>query len=149
MKQWMSIFNHFLTMTDANRVTKLTSAKKNSFLYIHLGMEGSRIMQANPAFAQMATETWGNFRKAVIRQFAAPTNPVKAQYEFLNQRQESSETIDEFITALRTMASDCEFGGGENERLSMQLIVRCQDTKARQLCLRLHQINLDEIIRTC
>ncbi len=57
MKQWKSIFDHFLTMTDANRVTKLTSAEKNSFLYIHLGMEGCRIMQANPAFAQMATET--------------------------------------------------------------------------------------------
>ncbi len=55
-------------------------------------------------------------------------------------------TIDEFITALRTMASDCEFGGGENERLAMQLIVGCLDTKARQLFLRLHQINLDEII---
>ncbi len=146
VKQWMSIFDHYLTMTDANRVNKLTSAEKNSFLYMHLGMEGCRIIQANPVFTRMSTETWGNFRQAVIRQFAPPTNPVKSQYEFMNRRQEPSETIDEFITALRMMAADCEFGDGESERLAMQLIVGCQDTKARQLCLRLLQINLDEII---
>ncbi|MCP3665923.1 MAG: hypothetical protein GY696_26070 [Gammaproteobacteria bacterium] len=64
----------------------------------------------------------------------------------MNRRREPLETIDEFIRALRTMAADCEFSDGESERLAMQLIVGCQDTKARQLCLQLLQINLDEII---
>ncbi len=124
-------------MTDATRVNKLMSADKNSFLYIHLGMEECRIMQANPAFARLTVETWGNFRSVVIRQFAAPTNPVKAQHEFMNRRQESLERIDSagIHHALSTMVADCVFGDGESERLVMQLIVRCQDTKARQLCL--------------
>ncbi|MCP3665922.1 MAG: hypothetical protein GY696_26065 [Gammaproteobacteria bacterium] len=66
-------------MTDANRANKLMSAEKNSFLYIHLGMEGCRIIQKNPVFTQMSLESWGNFRQAVIHQFAPPTNPVKSQ----------------------------------------------------------------------
>ncbi len=40
--------------------------------------------------------TWGNFRDAVISQFQVPTNKVKAEFEFMNWRQESSETFDEF-----------------------------------------------------
>ncbi len=57
IRHWIPIFDRFLTMTDANRVNKLKSAEKNSFLYIHIGMESCRIMQANTVFTQMSSET--------------------------------------------------------------------------------------------
>lgn len=147
IRQWMTTFEQILIIIDASRTTKLTSAEKNAILYVHLGMEGSRILQANPIFQTISTTTWGNFRQAVVNQFQTPTSIVKAQYEFQNRRQEPSETVEEFITVIRQMAVDCDFGEATNNRIAIQLIAGCKDTKSRQLCLRLDQINLDQVIR--
>ncbi len=148
IRQWMDIFDNYLIIADANRTTPLTSLEKNALLYMHLGVEGCRIFQANPVYKDKAMTTWGNFREAVIKQFQIPTNKVKAEFEFMNRRQESSETFDEFLTAIRHMASDCDFGETYNRRVAMQLIFGTRDSKGRQLCLRMEEINLDEAIRT-
>ncbi len=46
------------------------------------------------------------------------------------------------------MAPDCRFGGTFSENLAIQLVKGCRDNMAQKLCLRMKDLNLDEIILT-
>ena len=78
IEDWMSIFDQFLTINDANRTTALTSSQKNALLFLYLGREGSRILKSNPIYASISTETWKRFREATIAQFAKEKSVVRA-----------------------------------------------------------------------
>ncbi len=113
-----------------------------------LRLLGCWIFQANPLYKDKANTTWGNFRATVITQFQVPTSKVKAEYEFMTRRQESSETFDEFLTAIRHMASDCEFGETGCNQIVMQIIFGTRDSKGQQLCLQMPAINVHKAIHT-
>ncbi len=83
---------------------------------------------------------------AVKKQFATEKSKVRAQVEFAKRHQEQSETINEYVTALRSLAPDCDFGDNHGERLAIQLIVGCKDAAAQKLCLRLKEPALDQVL---
>ncbi len=94
---WMFLFDRYIMVCNSCRTTALTSAEKNSLLFMYLGTEGCRIMKSNPALREIDTGTYGNFRDAVIRQFSRDKSVVRAQFEFQNRNQEQSESITEYI----------------------------------------------------
>ncbi len=76
-------------------------------------------MMANPAYFESDTATFGNFREATRQQFSRVKSIVRARVEFGTREQGTSESIDEYITVLRSMAPDCRFGGTFSENLAI------------------------------
>ncbi|MCP3667469.1 MAG: hypothetical protein GY696_34080 [Gammaproteobacteria bacterium] len=145
---WMFLFDRYIMVCDSGRTTALTSAEKNSLLFMYLGTEGSRIMKSNPVLTEIDTGTYGNFKDAVIRQFSRDKSVVRAQFEFQNRNQEQSEPITKYITALRSLAADCSFGDKHDEGIALQLVVGSRSHIGRTNCLRMRTLDLDEIINT-
>ncbi|MCP3664863.1 MAG: hypothetical protein GY696_20605 [Gammaproteobacteria bacterium] len=73
---------------------------------------------------------------------------MQAQFEFQNRNQEQSESITEYITALRSLAVDCSFGDQHDERIALQLVMGSWSHIGRTNYLRMHMLDLDEIINT-
>ncbi len=48
---------------------------------------------------------------------------LEARYDFRQRRQGEDETMDEYLTAIRTLAMDCNFGETLVERLLEQLTI--------------------------
>ncbi len=91
------------------------------------------------------SETYGNFRDAVVRQISRDMCVVLAQFEFQNRLQESSESINEYITALRSLAEDCSFVEKHDEWIALQLVAGCRSKAGWMNCL---MNRMDEIINT-
>ncbi len=89
---WMFLFDRYIIGCNSSRMTALTSAEKNSLLFMYLDTEGSRIMKSNLALREIDTGTYGNFKDAVIRQFSRDKSIVRAQFEFQNSRSLSPNT---------------------------------------------------------
>ena len=65
-------------------------------------------------------------------------------YEFRKAEQLSGETLDAFVTQLRTLARDCEFTNVDNE-IKAQMTQKCRSSKARR-CSSLDGITLKEVL---
>ena len=76
----------------------------------------------------------------------AAFKPVKLTqyrvYEFHKSEQLASETLDSFVTRLRTLAKDCEFTNIDNEILS-QITKKCRSSKVRRRSFQERSIGCD------
>ncbi len=55
-------------------------------------------------------------------------------YNFRACKQKDSETLDEFVTELRTLSRNCEFGDVDSEMLQ-QVIQHCKSNRLRRKAL--------------
>ena len=55
-------------------------------------------------------------------QFIGDTNTIYESYNFQRRPQEANEAIDQYVTALRTLARTCSFGTNADERLRDQIV---------------------------
>ena len=86
---------------------------------------------AQPVGATASTSTYAQFCNNVQALFERPVNPVRAEYEFCLQRQGASESVNDYLTALRILYIDCDtLGLGaqdtkrlEEHNLAMQLAI--------------------------
>ena len=54
--------------------------------------------------------------------FIGETNMIHERYNFQRRQQEDNEAIDQYVTALRTLARTCSFGTNADERLRDQIV---------------------------
>ena len=142
-KLWINVFDNFISLQETNT----SDERKNRFLFNLLGLEGIRIFSAHPIADKMATSTHDAFRSAVVTIFQRPVNPFKAYFDFEQRRQTPTETTSEYITALRSLMSDCDFGGRENHHLAIRLVCGCYNKDTQRKLLACPTIDLDEVIR--
>ncbi len=126
-RQWFKVFQRLLVMVNANRGAdaQLTAQEKNNYLYLMLGAEGARIFGANPMSDRIDTEPYATFHAAVATQFQPPVNEATACFEFYHRDQGSQETADEYLTTLRSMTSDCNFGDAASRQIAIRMMCGC------------------------
>ena len=66
-----------------------------------------------PADAQDIQKVLGLMEEHIIGE----TNTIYERYNFQRRQQEDNEAIDQYVTALRTLARTCSFGTNADERL--------------------------------
>ena len=106
---WIAQLENFFTLTNLTlpKDNTLSDRAKNAYVATLLGSEGSRILMANPAAATAETATYAQFKESVMALFERPVNPVRAEYEFRCRRQGATESVNDYLTALRTLYADC------------------------------------------
>ncbi len=60
--------------------------------------------------------------------------------------QTSTELVHEFITELRVLAHDCEFGNLEKEQIATQLVVGCSNSDTKKQLLQKVELDLDAFV---
>ncbi|MCP3662678.1 MAG: hypothetical protein GY696_09315 [Gammaproteobacteria bacterium] len=139
-------FQNLLCMVNAARsdTQQLTASQKNRYLLLHLGREGSRIWNTNPMVDQVDTLGHDAFAKEIQKQFGRRLSPYKAAYDFFTRDQGENETAEEFLTALRQLTTNCDFGDQKDKLLAIRMVVGCKSGVTKRRLLTLEQIDLEE-----
>ncbi|GFN96935.1 hypothetical protein PoB_002344100 [Plakobranchus ocellatus] len=86
---------------------------------------------------RISTASHDEFRSAVKSVFQVPVNPFRDYYDLEQKRQGSTESTQDYLTALRSLMADCDFDGRENHHLAVRLVCGCfsHDTQKKLLAL--------------
>ena len=154
---WLAQLDNFFTLTNLTLpdTNQLSDRAKNAYLSSLLGNEGSRILMAHPVAATASTAPFDDFSREVESLFERPVNPVRAEYEFRNRRQSPTESVSDFLTALRTLYVDCDSLGDdgkaskriEDHNLAMQLAIGCHSRRTQEKLLQETEVDLDSFLK--
>lgn len=76
-------------------------------------------------------------------------NLVLNTYELLHMRQDEGESIDHYVTRLKTKASKCELENLENRMLAMMVVIGANDTSVKERLLREDKLSLQQALSVC
>ena len=86
----------------------------------------------------------------VLEKFDAFCNPRKntiyERYVFFSRNQENGESIDHYVTVLKTMSDTCEFGELRESLIRDRVVFGIQDNSVRERLLRDHELTLQTAI---
>ena len=87
----------------------------------------------------------------VIKKFEEICNPKKNEtfmrYKFLPTRQSEGQSVDNFITALKTAARDCYFGDIEDSLVRDMIVIGTKDSKLQERLLRATDLTLGDAVK--
>ena len=136
-KKWLNNFDLFVTaaaITDdkQKRATLLYSAGKG----------------VQEIFATLdSTTTYKDAVDKLTAHFTPCANIPYSRHVFRQTSQQSSETTLMFVTRLRELAVDCDFGSDINGQIRDQVIERCVDKSLRVKYLTETNITLSKILK--
>ena len=84
--------------------------------------------------------------KAFEDYFTPRKNVVFERHSFRQAAQSVDETMDEFCTKLRTLASSCEYGQYAEEHIRDQIVDKCKSNALRRRLLRTEDLKLDQLL---
>ena len=84
--------------------------------------------------------------QALERHFEPTRNVIYERYKFNTCEQDQRETVAQFITKLRQLASTCEFGVLENDLVHDRLVLGTKDLSTHARMLREPKLDLQKAI---
>lgn len=144
--EWTSFKERFLTYLEAIGAEDLYSEKRRYAIFkMTLGERGLYILNSLPGEFITIKEAI----KALDGYFLPQKNVNYERYKFFISSQTESETIDEYLTRLRSQAKKCEFGPLSDGLILARLISGLSDESLRTRLLLEKNITLDEAIGKC
>ena len=97
------------------------------------------------------TLTWDeegdNKKKSKIEELFEPKKDVSyGRYKFFSRAQESSESIDQYVTMLRKFCETCEFRTLKNSLIKNRIVLGVNFTKRRERLLRVPNLTLQKAL---
>ena len=78
--------------------------------------------------------------------FHKPPSPVRAHYDFNRAVQDQSESVQEYLFRLRTLAEDCEFDNRADYFIALQLVSGCCNNKVKEELLAEPVVDLNKFL---
>ena len=141
---WIRMFDNYAIAVQS----ALSEERKIALLLSCLGAEGSRIYYSLP-FPTGKKETVYNDVKSVLEtQFATFTNPIVYRYELFKRSQLESESIEQYVAALREIVKKCAYSDvkQESEAVRDQLVFKCKSIRVRKALLDMKDLTLEAAI---
>ena len=114
-------------------------------LYL-IGLEGHTVYYTLRNDTQIANDTYEQVLQCLENHFADEVNVVSERYSFGCRVQNSGESIDEFVVALRRLAQRCDFGAFLDTSLPDQLFKGVRELGIRD-CLLQDNLPLEERLK--
>ena len=90
---------------------------------------------------------------SVIAKFDEYFSPRKnlpyTRFKFFTYNQTNGQTIDEYVTELKSRSRHCEFGTLKESLIRDRIVAGIQDAKVRERLLRETDLSLDKAISIC
>ena len=85
-----------------------------------------------------------------FEQYCTPRkNLIVERHRFLTRNQEQSETIDQYVTELKTLATSCEWGDIKDDLICSRIVSGIVSTRVRERLLREPELKLPRAIEIC
>ncbi|XP_033097313.1 uncharacterized protein K02A2.6-like [Anneissia japonica] len=142
--QWRRLFENYLL---ASNTVKESPERRRAILLHSLGPEGQRIFYTLPELGEAGDDIFTKAMTTLQSHFAPKVSVVAERYRFRQRAQLPHESVDNYIAALRELASRCEFGTFEDEMLRDQLVEKTNSSKIRTRLLTETDVKLDKAIK--
>lgn len=132
-KKWKNVFTHYARVCGVS----LSAERKMSLLLHCLGSEGQEIFEHLPDLPSTESNDLNDYEICLRKldlHFLPKISTVLERHHFGRRMQRSGESIEDYITALRKLASTCNFGDNYEERLRDQFMLGCSLDKAKEAC---------------
>ncbi|KAJ1165626.1 hypothetical protein NDU88_006045, partial [Pleurodeles waltl] len=148
-QKWKKVFLNYMHVCGSN----LSSERKTSVLQHCLGAEGLEILETLPAITTSdgaeGDNSLNEFESTLLRldkHFLPKVSIILQRYYFGKRKQTDDESIEDFVTALRKLASSCNFGENLEERIRDQFMLECKCDKVREALWAKNDPSLDEVL---
>ncbi|XP_055914355.1 uncharacterized protein K02A2.6-like [Eupeodes corollae] len=143
-KIWKKQFKIFLAASD---LLSDSDFRKNSLLLHHIGPESFEIFDSFDVDEE--TIKHADLITKFDAYFLPKCNVIMERFNFFSRRQSTSESIDEFLTALKNLSKTCNFGTLKDELVRDLFICGLNQSHQfiREKLLNESSKNLEEIIQ--
>eukprot|EP00731_Ephydatia_muelleri_P001018 Em0001g1018a len=143
-RQWRQTMELFIELSMPDKSEK---EKCSAFLYI-IGQAGRDIFNAFVLTAEERDKI--NILFAKFESYCKPKRNVTVErYKFNTRMQAAEESIDQFVTALRLIAKDCDFKLLEDDLIRDRIVCGTNSDRVKERLLREHDLTLDKAINIC
>lgn len=141
-RRWIRMFETFMVASGAS---EFSPDRKKSLLLYSLGREGQRLVYASNSEEKIAATKYEEILELLAIQFMPKVNVVAERFKFRKREQFPGESVDNYVAALRELASTCNFKSMENEMIRDQFIEKTAHQRIRERLL-LETYSLDKAI---
>ena len=140
-KQWKGLFETYMIASNS---TKFGDERRRALLLHCLGPEGQRVYHTLPPTVtpesgqEQGAADVGSYEEAFARldkHFSPAVNVVAARYQFRQRAQRKDELVEDYVSALRELAINCEFGKFADEFIRDQLVEKTPSERIRERLL--------------
>ena len=145
-KQWLRQFELYLVATEKN---EKSGELQVATLLTLLGSRGVEILESFnlPAADQKDVQ---KVKAAFTEYFEPRSNEVFERFRFYSRVQLPDEAVEKFLTALRSLASVCNFDGEEKEKaLRDRLVMGVRSDAVRKALLQEKELTLEKAADIC
>ena len=135
--KWKSSFGYFLTATGVR------DDNRRKAMLLHLVGQDTQEVFDTLGVADGAT--YDQTLAALDEKFDVPRNVSYERSVFHNARQKEKESIEQYVTRLRTLSRYCEYGNLIDEHIRDQVVATCTAGKLRKQLLSTPNLTLDRL----
>ena len=133
---------------NSNAAERTLIIKKNVAMFISkCDAEIFKLLKALCAPENVADSNYLSLRKLLLDHLAPAPTKFAQRHKFRSGRQQSDESGASFISRLRSLANECEFGTNYNEALLDQILCGLKDEKLVSELLVKTDLDLETAIR--
>ena len=145
-ERWKKEFQFYLTATESNdkdedvktsRLLTTIGEKARDIYYTFTFAEEGDNMKLTPVMAKF--DEYFNLKK----------NLPYTRFKFFTYNQASGQTIDEYVTELKSRSRHCEFGTLRDSLVRDRIVAGIQDAKVRERLLRETDLTLEKAMAIC
>jgi hypothetical protein len=145
-KRWKKEFNYYLAAIEADE----KSDKVKSSLFLHCIGPKSREIYDTLTFDAAADNM---ILAKIMEKFEAYVAPRKnitySRFKFFTYKQEDSQKFNNYLTEMKRLCSDCEFGNKETEILRDILVIGLFNKRLQERLLRETDLTLEKVVKSC
>ncbi|XP_061398654.1 uncharacterized protein LOC133334373, partial [Musca vetustissima] len=112
-KEWKTWHTKFKIFLRASNLETEPDKRKVALLLHHLGSQSLEIF--NSFDMDIDTVTYEDLVRMLGSHFTPKANIVMERHRFFTCKQQDNQTIDEYVTILRNLSLNCEFGDLKND----------------------------------
>ena len=131
-KRWKQELEFYLTATEKD---SKDNKVKSSILLTCIGPQGREIYNT----FSLSDENKLNFDQIIIKfdEYCSPRkNMTLIRHKFLSYKQREGQTFSEFVTQLRKLSTDCEFGELRDSLIRDIIVIGIVDKRVQERLLR-------------
>lgn len=152
-------FEEHWTLFEKTELKGKSEEEKCSYFLLCIG-ENAREVHKTLAFSTPETSTntegatvWKRTTQELKTAFKAYCNPRKnltfERHKFNTRNQDENETIDQYVTALRTLAATCEFESLHDGLIRDRIVCGIKTQTLKERMLRENDVTLQKAIDIC
>jgi hypothetical protein len=135
--------------STAVKLSQQTKAVQSSTLLTVIGEEADTLVDTFTFAETDDKEDVKTLLEKFDEYFRDKKNLTVLRHEFDTRKQQPNESIDEFVTALRALSKNCEYGTITEELIRDRIVVGVNNTAVRAQLLQKPDLTLAKALETC